>query len=854
MLVTQIVFIFIFLLIAGLGALVFLKNPANNINKRFCIFANTLSIWIAFNFFVHLSLEPEVIVFRVKLVFCSGAFIPSTFFFFSSIFPDREEKRIDRYINISFFAISLLLVLFSSKIVEGVTFKEHIPYIKYGKLFPLFWSYFIACMAYSLYSLYRKSISFYGIKRLQIQYLFFGVALAVFLSIITNFILPVVGIWQVERFVPILSVPIPLFVAYAIVNYHLMDISLIIKRSTAYVALSIVLSGIYFTVGLFLGSVLPVSQYKDTITIGISTVVMVLTFVSARESIQHVIEKTLFHTKYSHPKILSGSTMLFTSIYDLNELLRNAIQYLYNSVGIEKICMLIKDTETKNYVLKVSINFPSQDNLFLSSQDTIVTWLCQNRTVLSRDQLHRFARRKSEHLLEDKMASLDIDSCIPVLQENDLFGIILLGKKINKKIFTQEDIQMFLAFSGQLAMAANNARLYMGLREAKTYRDNILQSLKNGVIVMDNNGHVTLINSEAKRILGLKDTNTTEIILKGLGNDVPRAIGHTLKSDIEYNNIEIFIDKGREKIPCGITTTKLKTEDGETLGVLAILTDLTELKLLQAEKQHADHLAHLGTLAAHIAHEIKNPLVAVNTYFQLLPYKKNDEEFHSDFQKIAVKEIDRINRIIEDLLDLAKPSKPVSQTIDPHAIIRDTINFLRNTAAEKNIEITTVFEKRRCQLIADEDKIKQMFLNILQNSLDALQTNGRIEVSTCIIENLFEYRRMAKTNPGSVFFSFTPDSQQYIANRPYFVIKVSDNGAGISAEKIPHIFEPFFTDKEKGTGLGLAMVYRIMKDHEGGIYVESEECAGTVFYVSLPLNPINVDNAFSSLPNAVETS
>jgi PAS domain S-box-containing protein len=854
MIINQIIYIFISLLHAGLAIFVLLKNPANIINKRFCIFEFIFSLWV---FFIYLTLQttdPITAAFRLRLAFCTAIFIPSTFFFFTSIFPNQVKRQIDRYFSICFFAISIILSLFSSYIVESVSFVQQSPCAKYGPLFPVYWSYFIACMAYSLYSLYRKSISLYGIKRLQIQYLFFGVALAVFLSVITNFILPVVGIWQVERFVPILSVPIQLFVAYAIVKYHLMDISIIIKRSTAYVVLSIVLGGIYFAVGLFLGSVLPVSQYKDTITIVISTIVMVLTFVSAKESIEHVIEKTLFHTKYSHPKILSGSTMLFSSVYDLNELLRNAIQYLYNAVGIEKICMLIKDTETKNYVLKVSINFPSQDNLFISSQDAIVTWLCQNRTVLSRDQLYRFARRKSEHLLEDKMTSLDIESCIPVLQENDLFGIILLGKKINKKIFTQEDIQMFLAFSGQLAMAANNARLYMGLREAKTYRDNILQSLKNGVIVMDNNGHVTLINSEAKRILSLKDTNTTEIIFKSFGNDVPRAIEHALKSDIEYHNIEIFIDKGREKIPCGITTTKLKTEDGEKLGVLVILTDLTELKLLQAEKQHADHLARLGTLAAHIAHEIKNPLVAINTYFQLLPYKKNDEEFQSDFQKIAVKEIERINRIIEDLLDLAKPSKPVSQAIDPHAIIIDTINFLRNTAAKKNIEITTVFEKRRCQLIADEDKIKQMLLNILQNGFDALRIHGRIEISTCIIENLFEYRRMAKTNPGSAFFSFTPDSQQYIANRQYFVIKVSDNGAGISAEKIPHIFEPFFTDKEKGTGLGLAMVYRIIKDHDGGVYVESEEGAGTVFHVILPLNPINVDNAFSFLPNAVEIS
>ena len=193
---------------------------------------------------------------------------------------------------------------------------------------------------------------------------------------------------------------------------------------------------------------------------------------------------------------------MFSSIHDLNGLLHYAIQHLYDSVGIDKICILLKDEKTQHYTLKAAINFPSDNNLFLSSHDAIVTWLYQNRTVLSKDQLNRFTHSKAEHMVEDTLASLDVDSCIPVLQENNLFGIILLGRKVNKKVFTQEDIQMFLAFSGQLAMAARNARLYLGLKEAKTYRDNILQSLKSGVIVVDINEEVTLINNEAKESLG----------------------------------------------------------------------------------------------------------------------------------------------------------------------------------------------------------------------------------------------------------------------------------------------------------------------------------------------------------------
>src|SRR3989339_531681 len=266
MLVNQAVFIFIILLIAGLGIFVLLKNPATITNKRFCIFAHVLSVWIFFVFFTVCTTDPVSASYRLRLVFCSALFIPSSFFFFSSVFPDRVERSIDRYLSIAFFSISAFLAFFSSRIVESVSFEGQFPQVKYSPLFPVFWFYFIACMAYSLYILYRKSRHYYGIKRLQVQYVYIGGTAAVFMGTITNFILPSIGVWQVERFVPLVIIPFPIAVAYAIVKYHLMDISVVIKRSTVYAVLSIILSITYFAVGLIMSKILPVSEYKETIT------------------------------------------------------------------------------------------------------------------------------------------------------------------------------------------------------------------------------------------------------------------------------------------------------------------------------------------------------------------------------------------------------------------------------------------------------------------------------------------------------------------------------------------------------------------------------------------------------------
>lgn len=140
----QVVFLFLSLLIAGLGLFVFLRNPVNSINKRFCIFSSAISIWIAFNFFIHLSLEAEIIIFRVRLVFCSAAFIPFTFFFFSSIFPDLEEKHIDRYLTILFFSISIFFC--------GFFFKKMLIVYSLIKIHPILSM--VSCFLCSGYILY----------------------------------------------------------------------------------------------------------------------------------------------------------------------------------------------------------------------------------------------------------------------------------------------------------------------------------------------------------------------------------------------------------------------------------------------------------------------------------------------------------------------------------------------------------------------------------------------------------------------------------------------------------------------------------------------------------------------------
>jgi len=235
-----------------------------------------------------------------------------------------------------------------------------------------------------------------------------------------------------------------------------------------------------------------------------------------------------------------------------------------------------------------------------------------------------------------------------------------------------------------------------------------------------------------------------------------------------------------------------------------------DLKKSKTYIRRADRLASLGTLTAGLAHEIRNPLVAIKTFTQLLPERLEDEEFRNQFLNIASGEVDRISLLINELLDFARPSDPKLEMEDVNSILDGMILLVSTESKKKHIEVVKNYAQDLPLISVDREQIKQVFLNILLNAVEATSENGRISVTT---------RSFLK--PGG---------------EPYIQVGFSDTGCGISAEYLEDIFNPFFTTKNKGSGLGLSISNQIIQDHNGYISVESELSKGSSFFVNLPLN------------------
>jgi signal transduction histidine kinase len=244
------------------------------------------------------------------------------------------------------------------------------------------------------------------------------------------------------------------------------------------------------------------------------------------------------------------------------------------------------------------------------------------------------------------------------------------------------------------------------------------------------------------------------------------------------------------------------------------------LKRSQGIMRRADRLASLGTLIASLAHEIRNPLVSIKTFTQLLPERIDDEEFRNYFLRVASGEIDRLTGLINELLGFARPSEPRPQGEDINTLIDKMEVLVSTEARKKNVTLSKKYASDLPQVKVDAEQIKQVLLNILLNALQAIKGEGQIWIETRLVQVPMEEK-----------------------SEGFIQVEIRDSGVGIPKENLERIFDPFFSTRPDGSGLGLAISHGIIHEHGGFISVESQVGEGTSFKVHLPLKQGGKDGA-----------
>lgn len=346
------------------------------------------------------------------------------------------------------------------------------------------------------------------------------------------------------------------------------------------------------------------------------------------------------------------------------------------------------------------------------------------------------------------------------------------------------------------------------LTNIQEYTEAILRSITAGVITVSPEGSVATVNVAAERMLGMREEDM-----------VPRKIGLLFSHDGGLDAALMRFLNGQS--PKMVSDLKAVTIDGRTLhlevamarmrdvggralGAVVTLEDVSEVRALTDQLIRADRLAAMGELTAGVAHEVRNPLGIIRASVQLVEDSNGDQSRVRDATRIIKQEIDRLDRVIKALLDFGRPSAPTLRQTNVEDVVDDVVLFTRQFAVQAHVDIDTEFAAADPLVLADADQLKQVLVNLVSNAVQAMEDTG-----------------------GNIVVRVWDDDS-------FVFVSVADDGPGIDAEALEKVFDPFYSTRGGGTGLGLTIVHRIIDQHGGRVEVQSEPGVGTTFTIALP--------------------
>jgi two-component system sensor histidine kinase HydH len=412
---------------------------------------------------------------------------------------------------------------------------------------------------------------------------------------------------------------------------------------------------------------------------------------------------------------------------------------------------------------------------------------------------------------------LDILKILPIRNSYLVVGINLEGyylrlSQTRRRIILNYGIIMALVLLGIYVIFKLQETYIVKktLKEMKVYTSKLLETMANAVISVDNNGIIKTFNRKSEEIFGKRRE-------EALNKDCQEVLNLNIEGEcifkkclLERKNINqeiILEEKGLNKKILEVNTSFLTGELGEITGVVAEIRDVTEIKNLNEEIARNKRLTALGKLSAGIAHEIRNPLSSIRGLAQFVynSFSKTDER-KEDLNTI-IQEVDRLNKLVVQVLDYAKVKELNLTYFSINNLVSKMVELFKQEIKNKQIRFYLKLSPDISEIQADEDQIRQILMNIIINAIQAISEKGEIKIKTekCLIK-------------GSSGLKLT----------------IEDNGVGIPEKDLNQIFDPFFSTKEQGSGLGLSIVYKLVEGHQGEIKVESKEGEGTKFIIYLP--------------------
>jgi signal transduction histidine kinase len=791
-----------------MGVFVLLAQPKRKPNQFFALLSAVIFIWQTALWGGAYSNTVFQAMFWIKSSSVLGALIPPSMnllrisIVYTSI-SFWDVLKVNRKWFISWSIISLLcltkIFLQNAKLPsEG----ELLVIPDYGVGFLLYILYFLTSFSMLFYKIHKDCKKFDGVRRTEIEYILLSCGAGLFIGVFFLIVPNLTGWIDLGALLPLSVITFVAITGYGIATQGILDVPVLARRIIAYTMLLLYLIILYFIV--LLGSkvfLIWVNQPPEPLSHLLATLAVVFSISPAQGISQGLANRLFISTPpLNVGRILREAGSTLNSVLTVDDLCIRFSQILTEKLETRDLQILIRH---QNQFIQI---YPVIESHRQSESTSLPELLKSDSRLYVRDLIQRHKLTSHTQQILDELRSKNASAAISLTRNDRLFGILLLGERASGRLYAHEEALAVEGLRDLFCVSYENARLYTELQNSRIYMDLLLKNLVNGVLATDASGTITTCNHEAASILR---TDPDQICGKSM-HELPPPLEAVLQQVFEKDEVvkdrEIILPRnGEGSRSLNVGASLFKDLEQNVIGSLLVLQDRTAIRALEEQVKRSERLASLGTLSAGMAHEIKNPLVTLKTFTQLLPERFEDPDFRETFSNLADKEIGRIDTLVNQLLSFARPAKPKLEPMHLHDLLKSHIKWFRHQAENSNIKIEEHYGTDQDLILADDDQLRQVFLNLLLNAQQVMPEGGTISLRT---------------------------------RRSGFCIRVtvSDTGKGIIPDDLDHVFDPFFTTKSSGTGLGLAVAHQILIEHKSEIRVTSQLGEGSNFDLYFPLH------------------
>jgi len=631
---------------------------------------------------------------------------------------------------------------------------------------------------------------------------------------------------QKIAYVPLIL--IPLSFGYSIVRYRLMDVDVIMRRSFVHAMATISVAAIYMAVLLGVGDLVKfiwatadLNSWRTRAVVVGGMLIVAMLFAPIKNKLQVWADRWFYGERYTLRTGLQDFGRTLSQTTALPQLLDSLVRRLSNMLSVGKVAIFIEDqTVPAGYRLAHAAGIEGDVSLPVDVKKIVRIRSAGRGFIVAQDLRSEKDYRIDTDGIESPGRSYEeLYYYVPCVVRDRMVAIIGIGRTTTGAMLTSEDTDLLRALSGYVAVAIDNSLLYRSemekaeeLARLKEFSENIIESVNVGILVIDFDGRITTWNSALEEVLGIARERA---LRRSIGDVFDRDLIETIQNVIGQEGWAIrdtrhiykynaSTEDGRP-LTLNISLAPFEAARGVVTGTLVVIENVTERAQLEQQLLEREKLSSIGLLAAGVAHEVNTPLAGISSYAQmLLQQVQEDDPKRKLLEKIHLQTV-RASGIVNNLLNFSRTGDAQFREVDINRVLDDTLQLLEPQLRGAKFKISCTYGEQLQPAYGSASKLQQVFMNLILNARDAMPNGGRLTIHTRAVDTSL-------------------------------VIDFRDTGVGIAPENIARIYDPFFTTKEvgQGTGLGLALSYGIIQEHNGRIFVESRPGEGAHFTIKLP--------------------